>query len=206
MGSIILVRHGFSCKNAEMRHGGNGSSLTDLGKSQAFALSHRLSLKFARIGTVYFVKRTQCIETAQIIFTALRAGSMQPLIFEPFNLGVLAGLTESECMERYPALAVEMSRYRRGEIEISEIDIPGASDPVEFSVSAEKTLRMLSEESTLENLILVGTRSVLVGLLNAAHGRSPKRGGGYREIPWENCGYCVLSGDLDVEERHGVSI
>jgi broad specificity phosphatase PhoE len=205
MGVLVLARHGYCVKNVEKRHGGLGTPLTEVGKEQARALAAQLTQKGILPKTIFVVERDQCTETGEILARELGGPLLVPLACEPFFLGVLSGLTEEECAVRYPVLAQDMIKFRRGEIEIAEVNIPGASDPVEFFVAAQATLGMLMHELCGGDLVVIGTRSVLVGLLNIALGRSPVSGGGYHEIPWTNCGYCILSSSLTVEQTDGVT-
>lgn len=206
MSVLVLARHGYCVKNAQKRHGGVGSPLTKEGRDEARGLAAQLAWKGIFPTTIFVVERAQCIETGEIVALELGAPPLVPLAFEPYFLGVLAGLTEEECATRYPTLARDMTRYRRGEIEIAEVNIPGASDPVAFYDAAQTTLRALVHQLGSGDLVVVGTRSVLVGLLNIALGRSPVAGGGYREIPWDNCGYCILSPSLALEQADGVAV
>lgn len=206
MGVLVLARHGHCVKNIEKRHGGAGSPLTETGRNQAQMLAAELARRGIFPSEILIVERPQCIETGGILALELGGPPLAPLAFEPFFLGVLAGLTEDECTTRYPTLAQDMIRYRRGEIEIAEVNIPEASDPVAFFNAAQATLRTLVHQLRSGDLVVVGTRSVLVGLLNIALGRSPILGGGYREIPWSNCGYCILSSSLAVEQADGVNL
>jgi broad specificity phosphatase PhoE len=200
------VRHATCFKNIERRHGGQGSSLTEVGKAAAQHLAESLSKRDVSPSDIFYVDRKQCFETAEILASVMDNPLLSPLPCEPFYLGVLAGLSEDECAEQYPDLAKKMARYRRGEIDISEVEIPGASDPVAFAASARRTLTFLQAKLATADVLIVGTRSVLVGLMNIALLRSPVPGGGYREIPWMNCGWCRLSQSLQLEEGDGVSV
>jgi broad specificity phosphatase PhoE len=206
MGVLVLARHGYCVKNVEKRHGGAGSPLTEVGRNQALALAAELARRAILPSEILVVERPQCIETGRVLALELGGPPLVPLAFEPFFLGVLAGLTEEECATQYPKLAQDMLRYRRGEIEIAEVDIPESSDPKAFYDAAQETLRALVSKLRSGDMVVVGTRSVLVGLLNIALGRSPVLGGGYREIPWSNCGYCILSSSLAIEQAYGVTL
>jgi 2,3-bisphosphoglycerate-dependent phosphoglycerate mutase len=206
MGLLALIRHGYCVKNAEKRHGGIGSPLTEVGRHEASARAAQLARKGISPAVIFTVERLQCAETAAIIADKLGGIPLVPLAFEPYFLGVLSGLSEEECAQRYPQLAQAMTRYRRGEIEIAEVNIPKASDPIAFVHAAQVTLGELVSRLQSQDVIVVGTRSVLVGLLNVALGHSPVVGGGYYEIPWSNCGCCILSPSLEVKEVDGVTI
>lgn len=205
MGLLVLVRHGNCLKNVERIHGGAGSALTETGREEARVLAAQLAKRGISPTAIFIVERPQCIETAEILAYELGRPRLAPLSFEPYFLGVLGGLSEEECATRYPTLAQDMTRYRRGEIEIADVNIPGASDPVAFFEEAQATLRALVAQLASGDVVVVGTRSVVVGLLNVALGRSPVVGGGYREIPWTNCGSCILSHSLAVVETDGVT-
>lgn len=202
---LVLLRHAECAKNVERRHGGEGSPLTEAGRLGAQELLRQLKERLVRPALLFVGRRLQCSETASVLNVDLRA-VLVPLDFEPFHLGVLSGLSEDECLTRFPLLAARMAQYRRGELEISAVQIPGASDPVAFFLAARRTLSMLASRLQFGDVVVIGTRSMLVGLLNVALGRSPVPGGGYHEILWENCGWCTLSSELRLEELKGVAV
>lgn len=206
MSLLVLARHGQCQKNIDRVHGGAGSPLTPTGRDEARRLAESLLSRSIRPVALFVVERTQCRETSAILAETVGKPPVFPLAFEPFYLGVLAGLSEDECATQFPILASKMARYRRGEIEIAEVDIPGASEPMAFYAAAHATLHYLVTELTRGHVVVVGTRSVLVALLNTAFGRSPASGGGYREIPWDNGAWCALSSALSIEEAEGVAI
>lgn len=206
VGRLILARHGHSHKNVEGRHGGVGSGLTENGRLQVSSLVSKLKGQALRPVRILRVKRQQCVETAEIVSHNMNNPTVCDLTFQPFDLGILSGLTEAECSRLYPELAARMAQYRAGMIEIAEVSIPGASDAEAFYRAAKLALNELTNDLKLGDVVVIGTRSVLVGLLNVALGRSPVMGGGYCEIPWDNCGYCVLDEKLTTVYSDGVVV
>lgn len=199
----MLVRHAEAVKNIESVHGGVGSTLTPAGVEAAHVLATTLSGMMGPCH-VHYVDRPQCQETAQIIHARVDGRGLSVLNVRPYHLGVLAGLSEAEAHRRFPELARRMDRYRAGEIEIAEVAIPGATDAWDFYTECRRALVALQNACSACDIVVVGTRSILVGLVNVACSRLPTPGGGYREIPWKNCGVCILSGALDVEALYGV--
>lgn len=204
MGRLILLRHGESFKNLEARHGAVDSSITAEGRAQvrqaATQLSELLGLMPCAMWTV---ARRHCLETAALLHELLPWNEWQ--MFEapikPYFMGDLDGLSDGEVQERYPDVARRLNLYRTGHLDIGEVNIPGAVDAGTFFEDATRALNAIRKE---ENSLVVGTRSVLVGLFNIIRGKHPRPGGGYREVPWDNCGYCVFGNQLEIISSSGV--
>jgi broad specificity phosphatase PhoE len=197
---VVLIRHGQAVKNVEDRHGGDGSSLTDLGVEQSLAVGERLA-RFVPFRVLY-TPRTQARDFARLLAATVDAAEPVPLDLEPFNLGVLSGLSDEEARQAYPELAAQMAAYRDGRLEMRGLALPQGDTAASFhrrTVAAAATIHAYPG-----SVCVVGTRSVLVGLANTLRGRSPVLGGGYCEIPWQNAGYCVLTVEGEVVEACGV--
>jgi broad specificity phosphatase PhoE len=199
---VILVRHGQAAKNLEDRHGGSGSRLTPLGLAQTTRVAERLR-KYEPFDVVH-TPRSHALESAVILATALGAPPPAPLDLEPFNLGVISGLSDEEVRAQFPDVAVQMAAYRGGRLEMCELEIPKGDSAASFYARTKVAADAI--RSRAASTCVVGTRSVLVGLANTLVGRQPIPGGGYREIPWENAGYCVLRFDGTVIETEGTGV
>jgi broad specificity phosphatase PhoE len=185
MKRAVLIRHGHAEKNVESRHGGKGASLTPEGAKESSALATKLVAAGISAPVVFASPRIQCVETADILASALGVGLIVDQRLEPYHMGVLDGLSDAEVRERYPELCQRMDVWRSGGCEIGSLNIPDAGDVGEFYARAVAFLNseVLSES---RDTLIVGTRSILIALASALLGRTPTPGGGYREIVWRN--------------------
>ena len=82
-----------------------------------------------------------------------------------------------------------MDEWRKGKIEINQLSIPNLTDINIFYNSGLEFLKTLKRK---ESQIIIATRSNLVLLANIMLGNNPSKGGGYKEIPWENAGFVTF--------------
>jgi broad specificity phosphatase PhoE len=206
MDRLILLRHAESLKNLEARHGAINSPLTSNGIKQVREVARKMSEAWRlERSTVWCIQRQHCIETAALLSDFLPQVEFRVAEFsmKPYSMGVLDGLSDAEVEGRYPELAIRLASYRAGRLDIGNVQIPGATDPEEFYENSMQALRLLS--ATPGDSVVVGTRSILVGLSNVISGNHPRADGGYREVPWINCGYRVYSNvDFRIIEQSGV--
>jgi broad specificity phosphatase PhoE len=202
MSKIVLLRHAEASKNVEDRHGGDGSGLTEYGRQQADSFASDVADYFPELSKIYTVPKPQCHETAQIIAKHVSVCIEEVRILPTYFLGVLDGLSRNEAEEQYPEHAHNMERWRRGLIEIQDLNIPNATDPMEFYALGEKVLVQFARERGAK--LFVGTRSTLVLMWNVLHKRPPITGSGYFERPWDNMEWVEFLENKDglwVEQR-----
>ena len=200
MKRIILVRHAESIKNINDQHGGLGLELTPKGVLDTKQFSFNIEYK---IDEILIVARKQCEQTAQIISGLLSLDFNQSEFLSPFNLGVLDGLSKEEAKLKYPEVADRLEQWRRGVLDISELNIPKSSCPLDFYECLSTGLK--NKMSITNTIMIIGTRSVLVGLWNVLHNYRPRHGGKYREVPWGNMGYAIFE-TIDSEDDYYLSI
>ncbi|XPV75774.1 MAG: histidine phosphatase family protein [Desulfovibrio sp.] len=204
--NIALIRHAQAYKNIENKHGGPGTHLTPYGVKQAKKCFAELPCVkgFKR---VYSTKSLQCIKTMNL-FKSVSTATQVVLDREyRFNLGVLDGLSEEDCRIQYPEVASNVEAWRRQELEICDLNIPNATCSSDFYKRSEKLLEKVTKSG--EDVVLFGTRSVLICLTNILLGRTPEKGGNYREIIWSNCGWVLFEALEDknvLVESSGVGI
>lgn len=200
-----LLRHGASEKNVASRHGGPGGSVTALGRDEMRAFSGFFTATGLPYPQLFVVERPQCIESGRILAEGLGAQKPKILSFSPYDLGIVDGLSDADVTEHYPSIASLMDRWRQGEAEIWELNIPGATDHLEYFALAKRTIEQISADLTSSDAVVIGTRSVLIALTSVLLGRSPVRGGGYREIPWRNGGFVRFTRIGSAWELHEAS-
>lgn len=187
---IALLRHAKAIKNVEGRHGGPGS---DLLPESEVEIDHLVS-HFARSGIEFQLimasPRVHCEQTAQLMAKKLGLPHETWEELSPISLGILDGLTKEELHNQYPEIAVRMDKWRSRLIEIHELSIPGMDDAESFYKRGQSIVGKLIERET--SVVVVATRSILVLLGSVLQGRLPGPGGGYKEIPWPNCGVMVF--------------
>lgn len=184
----MLYRHGEAEKNTKLIHGGAGSPL--IKKAYNILYKSISILKNLQIDIIYHSSESQCLETAIFFGKKLNISIKELKNVSPFHLGVLNGLSDIELEKKYPPLNQQMKKWRNASIEINELDIPGMSDPYEFYVKGEKVLDGLLLQK--KNILIIGTRSILILFASLLLGRSPEKGGNYREIPWGNAEYITF--------------
>ena len=191
MSKIVLMRHAKAKKNVLNKHGGKGTSILDKSKEDIKKTMENL-LVFYSPSVIFSSPRPQCVETAKFIQDNYSLIFKTSDLLTPISLGVLDGLSIDEASDYFPEYAKQMDDWRNGKIEINELTIQGMENPFDFY---NKGLRFINtlEGSNQSNCLVIGTRSILVMMGNLLAGRSPKKGDGYKEIPWKNCGYMTFS-------------
>ncbi|GGN19961.1 hypothetical protein GCM10011609_71390 [Lentzea pudingi] len=181
---VFLLRHAEAFKNLRDTHGGTGSSLTALGIAQIAEVS--VELQSHTIDAIYYIDRQQCKDTALLIGGCLGIKPTVATNISPYHLGIADGISHSEFRQRDPAAASRMDAWRAGTLEIGDLRLPGAEDPIVFYKRGTTFLEWLARNMQ-NDAVLIATRSVLVLLWNIFLGRTPHKGGGYKEVPWGNC-------------------
>jgi broad specificity phosphatase PhoE len=188
-----LARHAEAFKNVAQSHGGPGTALTPLGHQQAEQLAREA--KGLGLTQVLAVRRTQCIETAEVVGSMLSLPVTISDDLHPYHLGIAEGVSQEQLMLIAPDVAARIRAWRDGEIEVNRLDIPGGDDPY---IYYSHGLAFLDKLHRFDCSLLVATRSVLVLLWNIFAGNHPRPGGGYREVPWQNAE--LRQGRLDSED------
>lgn len=186
---LTLLRHAIAQKNLEDRHGGSGSDLLPEARVELKLLIANLSKKGIRPTKIYCSPVPQAEQTASFLSGHYRIPLIQHSSLQPLHLGVLSGLSREEASLRFPQAASLMEGWRKGEIELHQLVIPGAEDFRAFYNRGERFLGSLGVWRG--DYVVVGTRSIVILLVSILLCRSPTPGGGYREIPMENC--CFLT-------------
>jgi broad specificity phosphatase PhoE len=200
MKRIILVRHAESIKNINDKHGGLGLELTQKGVSDVNIFASDFEYE---IDEILIVPRKQCEQTAEIISRLLSLDFNPSKFLSPFYLGVLDGLSKEEAKLQYPCVANRLEQWRSGLLDISELNIPESSCPEDFYECLDTGLKNIMCISN--TVMIIGTRSVLVGLWNVLHNYRPQHGGNYREVPWCNMGFAIFE-TVDSEGDYSLSI
>jgi len=188
----ILIRHGKAEKNLNNIHGGSGSILMQEGKEEIIQIAEKIKNAQLDLNSIGYVEKTQCYQFAIILSSILKIPIKIIKDLKPINLGILDGLSEKEALERYPKEANLMNRWRKREIEIVDLIIPGMSNINEFY---RQGLYFLDNLKSNKSSIIIATRSNLVQLANIMFGHTIKKGGDYREIEWVNAGILAFSFD-----------
>ena len=175
--NLYFIRHSASIKSIEDRHGGKGKPLTDQGKLDAIEVSRFLE-KHERldrtVAKIYASLLPQVHETASIISDHLKT----PVVYDErlmnIDLGVLSGLSKKEAMQRFPEPAKQLEDWRKGNIPISRVKIPGAETTQDLFLRISSFIYDLFEKDDVSMLILIATRSVGVMVSNILNGYDGK--------------------------------
>jgi broad specificity phosphatase PhoE len=185
MQRLILIRHATAIKNIEDRHGGCGTSLVPAADTQISELGLRLCEFSIHPTVVYASDPPQSQETARFLGEHFGVPVVADDRLRPLDLGVLGGLSNEEARKLWPGPASCIAAWRRGEIEICDLAIPNAENYDRFYERGADFIKSLP--SLTGDVLIVGTRSILILLISVLLGRTAKRGGGYREIPMDCC-------------------
>lgn len=184
--TIVLMRHGAALKNEHKRHGGDGSSLVLRGRDEIKTIAHLIASWGLKFSEITYAPRLQCEESAGILGEELGVPVASDDELRPICLGVIDGLSEAEVEEQLPDLAPRLTAWRNGQLEICDLQIPGAESPEVFYKRGQAILDKVVHRNA--NVVIVATRSLLVLLGNVLLRRTPGAGGGYREITWPTGG------------------
>lgn len=193
---IIIIRHAQSIKNLKDIHGGEGESLTSLGKEQAVALADRLS----KIGicynnaTITAPLNIQTKETAEIISSKLALPQYDILDFKPLYLGIVHGLSNAAVANKYPQIFDLLSQWRNKKLEICDLVIPEMENVFEFY---NRGLKVLDKLSIGKYNIFIATNSLYILLVNILFGNTCINGGGYKHFDIPNCGMTMFNKKSD---------
>lgn len=200
MAYLVLLRHGESFKNLQDRHGGPGARLVPKAEEEIRNVAKTLIEVGIQPLEVYTSPVPQTIQTANILGSIFRVSVSIDQLLKPLDLGILSGLSRQEAKVLYPNTADLMEKWRRGEIELHKLVLPEAED---YRMFYDRGQRFLSKcEFSRRNILVVGTRSILICLASILLGRTIEPGGGYREIPISCCDYFVfkkISGKYNLE-------
>jgi broad specificity phosphatase PhoE len=192
MSRLILMRHALATKNEEQRSGGAGSPLTQAGYAQLGEVVPRLGERGLRPSRIYSAPVVQARETSAWLGEALAVPVEEHPDLRPLFLGVLDGLSHKDARSRHPAIARRMELWREGRLEIHELVIPQAEDYHEFWRRGERFVDGLDDEG---DVLVVGTRSILILLISVVLARTIGPGGGYRDIPIDCCSFLTFRND-----------
>lgn len=185
---VFLVRHAQAYKNVEDRHGGAGSQLTPRGLIDIHKLSAFLLQVDLRAPSIFSSARSQVSATASSLAGRLKAPWTVDQRIEPLYLGVLDGLSRTEAEERFYEPACRLEEWRRGTRRIFELDIPSAEPFQSFLQRGEEFLSEKLEEGQSSDIIVVGTRSILILLANLLLRDGRPIDESYRLLEFDNCG------------------
>lgn len=192
---ICLVRHGYSTKNEEDRHGGDGL-LTPRGRKEIERAYFRIEAFYRPLNhlimRIYSSSSPQVLSSAKILSRRFHVNiSVDPRI-EPLDLGVLSGLSIEEAKARYPGSASRLQEWRDGKREITQLYIPRSENLKEFWQRGVDFIHDLGNLGGLS--IVMGTRSILTLLINIMLGHSINRGDGYCAIEVPTGGIASFKG------------
>ena len=179
---VIGCRHGEAYKNLKNLYGGNGSGLTDTGRSQVLFVSNELKtlLSGKPIHIFRSCERGQVTETAEIMSSVLEAPTVysHPL-FSPIKLGVFDSLSREDQLRLYPEACKAHEAWEKGEIDISESEklVDGMQPALDYYDQIKRFIDILPDNQTY---ILVGTRSDISCLKNVMLNQRPDKNMSYK--------------------------
>jgi broad specificity phosphatase PhoE len=194
---IILTRHAECHKNIRDEHGGTGDTLTRRGRRQLRTIAENIRgvvEEFGiRLARICYSDVIQASETAAYLSERLGVPFVSDPRIAPLDLGVLAGLSRQRAAATYPRAAEQMEMWRRGELEIRELDLPSAESFNHFWSRGEEFVReIIADESSS---VVVSSRSTLIMLLNMLLGRSPASPRSYHAWVFAHVSLAVFSHD-----------
>lgn len=200
---IILLRHAHSEKNAEDRHGGEGRGLTSLGYDELTRLTLYLKRHVQICNPrIFYTPITQAEISARFLGEQFKTICDTDQRIRPLNLGVLSGLSREEAAKLFPEPAKRLEEWRRGDLRFDELEIPNAEN---FSAFWDRGVSFLMDRLVAPNetadLLIVGTRSILILLSNILLRNTFLTGKPYTVFEFNNSGITILRyiRELDAE-------
>jgi len=126
--TIILLRHATAIKNEENKHGGKGSELADCALDEIQNVVNQLLRFSAKFDNILYAPRKHCEQTAKKLSKQLNINAIVLEEIEPIDLGIVDGLTQEEVMSLYPEIGLRLAKWRNGEIEINQLEVPQMTD------------------------------------------------------------------------------
>ena len=194
--TIVLLRHATALKNKQGIHGGKGTDLVETATSEIQDIGNRLLQLPIKFESIIHTPREQCAQTALLLSKLLNAKSIALQELEPISLGIVDGLTEIEVTNTYPEISKQLSRWRNGEIEINQLQIPQMTNCHLFYDKGKAFIDNILNSK--KSVIIVASRSILVLLMNVLLGRNSQIGGNYREVKWGNSEFAIFTNNNDV--------
>jgi 2,3-bisphosphoglycerate-dependent phosphoglycerate mutase len=150
---LVLIRHGECVANEKGLAGGplGDGGLTDLGRAQAGALAHRLSVTGElRAATAFYTSTLpRAIETGEIVFPAINPDLIvqRDEDLGELRVGVADGMTWTEIEERFP--------LPNWEVNPSQRNVPGGESLLEFYARCIGAIERIVERHPGELVVLV---------------------------------------------------
>ena len=133
-----------------------------------------------RLESIYYSDAIQAFQTAEMISSHFNVPIINDNRIKPLDMGCVAGLSRDEAQQMYPEAAGRLDMWRTGRLEIRDLMLPGAES---FDSFWNRGVSFIEEIATKQNVfVLVGTRSLLILLLNILLNRSPYKEKEYH--PW----------------------
>ncbi|MFC6198774.1 histidine phosphatase family protein [Ponticaulis profundi] len=180
---LLLMRHAECEKNQlDLMGGTSRGKLTNRGLRQLELLLEKSEV-IAQVKAIFCSDRIQCIETSKFVSEKLDINFEVDRLLEPLDLGVLSGLSIEEAKRSYPEAHQFMEKWRDNKADISDLMIPGMTDPSVFYRQGVHFLEKRASETG--PYLVVATRSVLILLRNVWLKNEP--GQGYKNFDFQNC-------------------
>ncbi len=200
---IILLRHAHSEKNAEDRHGGEGRDLTPSGYNELARLTLYLKSRVQICNIrIFYTPITQAEISAKYLGKQFKAVCDSDQRIRPLNLGVLSGLSREEAAKLFPEPAKSLEEWRKGLLRFDQLIIPNAEHFSYFWARGVSFLkdRLIAPNETAD-LLIVGTRSILILLSNILLRNTSLAGKPYTVFDFNNSGVTILKHirELDAE-------
>jgi broad specificity phosphatase PhoE len=165
---LFLVRHAESFKNIRDEHGGPGDRLSAEGieqcsKIRSFLRHEDLDEKNT---IVFWHSVPQIAETAKRMCIDNHYESVRDERLKGIHLGVLAGLSRSEALRRFPGPAGRLERWRDGKLDIDKLEIPEAESATEFHRRIKSFVEDEIMSNSIPNIVITGSRSTMIMILN----------------------------------------
>jgi len=168
---VYVVRHPERSKNKDLVFGRTGLSLTSKGVDKTQCIARFLSCQeFFRHKQVciFLPPGEQLHFVAGILAKAL--GTTTRTIVDPqlrrLNLGVLEGLSYDEARRLHPEVMRHLREWEEGIDTIDNLRIPMAESHADFLARGRQAWRKICEYGRQYDVIVIGSRSTLILLLN----------------------------------------
>jgi 2,3-bisphosphoglycerate-dependent phosphoglycerate mutase len=167
---LVFIRHGECVANERGLAGGpiGDGGLTELGRAQARALAHRLSLtgELGKARAFYTSMLPRAIETGSIVFGVINPDleARREEDLGELRVGVADGLTWSEIQERY-----ELPDWN---VDASRRNVPGGESLLEFHARCVAIIDQIVARHPSELVVIVSHGGVIEQAMKIYQGLS----------------------------------
>ncbi len=163
MACIVICRHAETEKNRLNIHGSSSlDSITALGKQQARRLAVRINRLQLPIRGITATKTSQAIQTAKLVAELASIPYEEPLMLEPFDIGIASGISTSKLQTIDPISFESLDKFRCRIINAGALQIAGAETARELERRLHNWWRAEGNQRCTNRIVIGSSSTVLM--------------------------------------------